>query len=81
MNHLLRLSFLPLVLLAACKNIHQDTDWSTNCERYYSYDSREFSQCEKRNESNRKPGTVNLDPNDVNRTAEQEIGKGTKGIQ
>ena len=60
--------------LTACQNT-PDTQWRSECEKFSSYDEREYSQCLKRN-PNRNTSGVSIDPNDLNRTAEQDLGKG-----
>ncbi len=69
---------LPLVLLAACKNT-SDNQWTTDCEKFSSYDSREEKQCKDRikaNDPNPKAGMVVIDPKGTEETAAQDIGKG-----
>ena len=67
---------LSLLALTACQNT-PDTNWAADCEKYSSYDSREYDQCLKRN-PNRTSSGVSIDPNDTERTAEQDLGKGSR---
>ena len=70
------LSGLSLIILSACNNITpSDTDWARDCEKFSSLDSREEDQCKKRNPLPHASG-VDIDPGDMDRVDEQNIGKG-----
>ena len=66
------LSVASVLALSSCKNI-PDSNWSNDCEKYSSYDSREKDQCLKRVAT--QTSTVNVDPENQDRAGEQDLGK------
>lgn len=79
------LGMLPFTLLAGCKNV-ADNNWSSDCEKYASYDSREKQQCEDRlkerqaravsHHHSAPEARVKLDPKGTESTPAQDVGKG-----
>ena len=73
-----KVSILVLTLaLSACTST-PDTNWTNDCAKHHSYDSREFALCKKRMEAHKADqaaGTVALDKDSINVPTEEDMKK------
>ena len=69
-------------LLGGCGG-QNDSNWSSDCLKHYSVNSREFSECKAKVEAHRQvevqPNTVSVDPGNTSRPGFEETGKGARG--
>ncbi|MBA4749124.1 MAG: hypothetical protein H2057_00725 [Alphaproteobacteria bacterium] len=77
-------ALLAALSLSACSH-QQNSGWAKDCDKYYSYDSREHAKCLERATSGSPatqsaPGTVVTDPEDTKFPAEGTHGS-EKGRQ
>ena len=76
--------FLPILALAGCANQPMVHDWTTDCERNFSYDSRELAACKERlaehkdvkNAPVQQSNSVGVDPDNTENPTESSLTKG-----
>lgn len=73
------LAALPVLAGCVCTQ-NSDPNWERHCNRNYSTNSYELSECMSKVESSSSPAqgsaSISLDPNNVNRVLPEEAGKG-----
>ena len=77
----------PAVALCACGEHMPKSDWRSDCETYYSYNSRALSVCKKQAEEKHRLEmasrgdmyAVTTDPENATRKSETEMGRSPQG--